>query len=652
MACIFRWQGNGLVNNQIAGPTANGFDDVGTGVTGSALGTLASVPRLETSSFTMSNGRVLKSLHALDSAVGGDLFYWRVFPSDKPIPTPSAVTGPWSARFYIKTQTPASAVTFLAFRTGSTTNIGYARAASPDRIIRTASGSNVSLPNATSAYRIEIQADPNRTNNLVWRVYLEDNLTPINGVSETVSSVSWDNMLFGYLNAGYWPVQFHFAQMEIHNDYNLGGKFRSDPQNGVTPASTTAVGAPSWDESPKGSYNVNPATFSTSSTVSNPFGTPQETLNISYASSPLNYNRKFDLYLPGPTPPVGGWPVVCWAHPGFFSEKDKSVLPENWKTDMLNAGYAIASIQYVKTDSTSAVAPYTSYGTGNVGGRYPSFIIDYKLAAAYMRDNAESLKINPDKMFATGYSAGGYIALAAAMTKNLETDSAGNKMTILGATLASLPWGSGYNGEDPDFIGAYVFCAPVDLDLARSWDPSHPDAGSVINRFAYRWFQGLHANGTLTSPTFPTQSITDHINLNSLSNLCPVAYERGTADYLVHWEHEAALKTALTAKGVNYSEFVTPNTHDLANSVYDIQQQLSWFNALAYPKKSETLLNLNYSDGSSAQEAHPWFKSLSTDSIVTLYISLTGDEEPPPPVYIPTLDFSDSRNSQYIPIVF
>jgi acetyl esterase/lipase len=291
-----------------------------------------------------------------------------------------------------------------------------------------------------------------------------------------------------------------------------------------------------------------------------------------------------------------------WGHPGFFSEGSKLDIPLEWLKEMIAARIAVCSVQYVKT-AIELGGSYLSYGTNDKYGRYPSFIHDYKLATVDLKAKASTLSggnntynVNGNKIIACGFSAGGYVALAAAMTKNLDEDSAGTKMSLAGATAAGLPWGGGYTGADPDYLGAMVFAAPIDMDISRNWDPTHPNSGSLIRLVGYRGFQALITNGS-DSSLYPRQSIASHIERNSLSNLCPVAYIEGSSDFLVHWEHQELLANALTSKGVDYTRILTPNNHNHGNDIFDIEEQLVWLNSILYPSSGPESKTLFFSSG-------------------------------------------------------
>jgi acetyl esterase/lipase len=600
-ALLFRW--NGLtVPSRIAFPGETGYGDVGSG-TGSSRITGTHRLEIEPGGPT---GRpaTARQLETNDFAGGVDTFFWQIAPTANPgtpAVMPGTYTGAWSMRMMVRFPSWTTAMTFLSFRVGTTGNFSLFRSVGPARFTRTGGGpSSSTLPDANDWYRIEIQADPARTAKIVWRIYQGDSTTPVSGVQDTgVTDVSWDNVQLGSLSAGFFGTQAFFAEVEAWADYDLGGQFSSNPA-GTTPATTTATGAPSSTPAVGDRFRYSSTTNRTVARSTPVAGTDYTSyLGVNYVSGG-SFNRKFDLYVPTRTAPAGGWPLLVWAHSGFFQRGSRADLPSAWRDDMLDAGYAVASISYVRTSADPSLPLYDPYGTTDPlseppnqpgFGRYPSFVLDYKRAAAFLRDNAATYNVNPAKMIATGYSAGGYLALDAAMTRNLATDSAGTPMTLDGARAAGAAWASGLTAgiADPEFIACMVFCAPIDLDLARDWDPTHPNSGSIIRRQSYRAFQGLTASTTLDAPLYPRQAIPSHIGLNSAANLCPVLYIRGTADFLVHWQHQAALKTAFDAKpGTSYTVQTTPNNHDRANDVYDLDAQLAWLNPIAYPPAGGT----------------------------------------------------------------
>lgn len=596
MTCIYRFQGAGQTINSLAAPGESGFNDIGCAVSGSVSGSAESEDRLTFNAVNLSNGRSLKTLKPLarPPVVGLTSFaapHWKIKPNTYPASGSDTVTGPWSLRFYVRTpDNPATNFSFLSFVDSSSgssvTNVSFVRAnvSSTQRYTVAGSSTPYVIANINKFYRFEVQADPNRTKNLIWRIYNEDDTVPVHGGQESRPSVAWQEMRFGWLIDTVFALDI--GEVELHDDYDLGGQFKSSPKDGVTPASTSATGSPSYGVIIPAKYNYNENTSETTPKyVTNPEFSASYTYN--YASSPANYNRRLDLYIPTGTPPEGGWPIVCWAHGGFFVYGTRKDLPTNWRNDLLGRGYAVATIQYVKS-ADDLVFDYDPYGTNDLGGRYPSYIIDFKRACAWLRDtNNSAWQINKNKMIAAGFSAGGYIALAAAMSKNLDDDGYGNKLRIkeaqkLGTTVA--PWADNYTGEDPSFIGCISYAGPVDMDLLNNWDPTYPRSVGATRNFAYRWFQGLHAapDRSVVASNYPAQSIVGMIQRNSQANLCPVAYVYGTADYTCHWEHRLALKNALTGIAP-YTEIETPCHHDQVNVIYNIEEDIAWFDSVTNP---------------------------------------------------------------------
>jgi acetyl esterase/lipase len=610
MTCLYKFQGLTVPNSLIASPGLAGYGDIGSATQDSSIAATSGASRFEIATVSMAS-RSIKMLRGVP--VGGPSFYWSLGADPSNATT---VTGPWSMRMYIRCANPGTALTFLSMRIGATTNFSFARASTSERIIRVASGSFVTMPSPTAVYRIEIQADPARTSNLVWRLYQEDSRVALGGVEENIADVSWNTISIGHVNSQIFTNNVDLGEIEIHDDYDLGKQFRSSPQNGVTPASATAEGAPTWNEVVTGRFNYSSSTNKTT-TLNSPSFTSY--LDVQYATSPANYNRVFDLYVPTGTPPSGGWPVVCWAHGGFFVAGSKADLPEAWRNDLLANGYAVATIQYVKC-STDAVAPYDSYGTSNLGGRYPSFIADFKLACARIRDDASIYSVNSNKMFASGFSAGGYIALAAAMSTELISDSGGQSLKLSTISTGGAAWGGNYFGTDPLFVGALVFNAPIDMDLARNWDRTWASSGSIVRGYAYHYFQGnvSAVDGSTSAAEFPRQAIPSYISSNSIGNLCPVAYVRGNSDYVIHDAHEAELASACQSKGLNYTLIETPNNHDNGINIYAIEPQLTWLNAIAYPQQApspDTKITSFYNGTTESERLTTYFDS-SNDNVI------------------------------------
>lgn len=463
-------------------------------------------------------------------------------------------------------------------------------------------------------YRVEIQWDTTVTAGTRWlagRIYANDGTTLFNSsvATATTSAQPITNLRFGDINGVVGGAQWYFGEIELWDTRDGDGTFSNqwDTASGGVFATTNSGSRKS------SSYSI-PNNYSTpSDSVSATFTTYS---NQSYGSA----SRQLDLYIPDGTPPNGvAFPVVLWAHSGYFVTGTKSDIITHWRNRLLNAGYAVASVGYVKATLTGST--YGTYGTtdSNSGsntayGRYPSFIVDYKLAAVRLRDkmayngsspltNANGYGIDGTKMIASGYSAGGYIALAAALSRDLTDDGSTRSLTIAGnSTYRTMETGSAYTGADPEFKGAFVYAAPISMKTAMDndwghnltnailWPGRYPsatlasegNAGTV--HLAARAFMGTAS--TAADPSGTTFTNTDITNLIAKQNAAnpsylniPVHYVRGTADYLIHSAHQTALSSATSGTQMRYTSSTSPANHDKMDEVYDMSAFTTWLSS-------------------------------------------------------------------------
>ncbi len=111
--------------------------------------------------------------------------------------------------------------------------------------------------------------------------------------------------------------------------------------------------------------------------------------DVVYAST--SSAQTLDLYLPSGS---GPFPVIINIHGGGFKLGDKSMVDKSLGQALLDDGYAIASIDY----RLSGEAPF------------PAAVLDAKAAVRFLRANAATYHLDPDRIAAFGQSAGGNLA--------------------------------------------------------------------------------------------------------------------------------------------------------------------------------------------------------------------------------------------------
>lgn len=119
-------------------------------------------------------------------------------------------------------------------------------------------------------------------------------------------------------------------------------------------------------------------------------------LSVTPAQKDLPYasgagTQKLDLYLPQGS---GPFPVIVNIHGGGFKLGDKSMVGAAIGQAFLDAGYAIASIDYRLSGEAT----------------FPAAVLDAKAAVRFLRANAAKYNLDPNKIVAFGQSAGGNIA--------------------------------------------------------------------------------------------------------------------------------------------------------------------------------------------------------------------------------------------------
>lgn len=118
---------------------------------------------------------------------------------------------------------------------------------------------------------------------------------------------------------------------------------------------------------------------------------PERTSQNNIAYGTVHAAQKLDIYLPAAKPP---YPVVVMIHGGGWVMGDKQEYKTSNKTEaLLTRGYAVVAANY----RLSGVA------------KFPAQIQDVKTAVRYLRANASTYKLDPNKVGAWGTSAGGHL---------------------------------------------------------------------------------------------------------------------------------------------------------------------------------------------------------------------------------------------------
>lgn len=165
----------------------------------------------------------------------------------------------------------------------------------------------------------------------------------------------------------------------------------------------------------------------------------QQKLDIVYGTA-LDENNtgatielKLDRRAPPASDTVTNRPVIVWAHGGGFTGGGKgaeSFLVEEWT----RRGFVTASIDYRLCPACKIPAPLSVWRNAKY---------DMQMAVRYIRDNAVAWGIDPDKIVAAGFSAGGSMTLGVAYDSADDNDSGPTSSAV----AAGIDQGQGTDDE-------------------------------------------------------------------------------------------------------------------------------------------------------------------------------------------------------------
>ena len=268
-------------------------------------------------------------------------------------------------------------------------------------------------------------------------------------------------------------------------------------------------------------------------------------------------------FLPDPTKFAGPHPWATWGHSGFFQRGTPSAIIWSWVAELCARGIAVFAIRYPLCDRPPLVA--NSYA-GQV--KHPLQIIGYKSQWKFLEDNARNgdnrYNLDPDLGFMMGYSAGGNLAQAAAMSRNC-ANANGYDLRLR------------TDGTDPNPVGVFTHAAPVNWQRLVAEDST----GFIAQDTARAYMQ--YAINAGVSGIYPTSiHYLPGINQANIGDL-ECGYVLGTQDALLGPGNLTDLEDAWTAigKGAQFEGHMITSDHDNIDTVADptdpVNGCLQWF---------------------------------------------------------------------------
>jgi acetyl esterase/lipase len=243
-----------------------------------------------------------------------------------------------------------------------------------------------------------------------------------------------------------------------------------------------------------------------------PTCTPSGPVEIAYASGGTNF--LLDLYKPSAG--SGPFPLVIWIHGDGWSAGNKSQV--ELSLQLTCRGYAVASINYRL--SGAAI--------------FPAQIYDTKAAIRYLRANASTLDIDPNRIGVFGSSAGGHLASLAASSggvSSLEDLTQGNATTS-SAVQAAVAW---YGPSDFSQMDTQVIAQGCNPNAATHSGRESPESKLV----------GCTVGDASCAPAVARANPATYVNANTP----PMLLMHGKLDCTVPNGQSAVMKTALNAAG-------------------------------------------------------------------------------------------------------
>lgn len=249
--------------------------------------------------------------------------------------------------------------------------------------------------------------------------------------------------------------------------------------------------------------------------------------NLPYAST--SASQVLDLWLP--TNASAATPLVIYIHGGAFKGGDKGMVGGKVQP-LLDAGFAVASLNYRL--SGEAV--------------FPAGVQDVKAAVRWLRANAATYNLDPDRFAAWGESAGGHLVSIIGTT--------GDQTTLLDDPSLGNPDVSSAVQAVVDWFGPTDFLQ-MDAQAASGGGCTAPQVHDPADSPESAWVGGA----LQTVPEVVAQA--NPITYIATAKVLPAfSIAHGDADCNVPYQQSQILAAALTAAGADPELTILPGaTH-------------------------------------------------------------------------------------------
>lgn len=229
--------------------------------------------------------------------------------------------------------------------------------------------------------------------------------------------------------------------------------------------------------------------------------------NLSYGTRPW---QKLDLYLPKDG--NGPFPFVMFIHGGSWNFGDKADDQFTPFKQLLDHGYALASINYALLSDEN----------------YPAGLRDCVMAAKYLTDNAKTFDLNPEAFFIAGDSSGGHYALLLGLSQGLQPFwEEPDKHIILPAAKGVVAW---YPVTDLNSLSGQlnIYAQSVFGPVLNNMDPALLQQSNATYWIALNDMPVLLQHGTQDELVFIDQAnLLNSISVNKANDQLQLEYFEG-----------------------------------------------------------------------------------------------------------------------------